>query len=109
VILAGDELFADSVANLRAALPNHLANAAVVTLGKVGTLTETLEYIKLAKRHNYKLIASQRNAETNDDFIADLAVAAGADYFKGGAPARGERVAKWNRLIKIENWLYGND
>ena len=109
IILAGDELFADSVVALRRALPQNLANAVVVTLGKAGTLTETLEYLKLAKRHNYRIIASQRNAETNDDFIADLAVAAGVDYFKGGAPARGERVAKWNRLLKIENWLYGND
>ncbi len=107
LILAGDDLFATSVDNLRPALKDGLANAIVIIPAQVGTLTETIECLKLARRHNYQIIVSHRSGETNDDFIADLAVASAADYFKGGAPARGERVAKWNRLLLLEDLLYG--
>lgn len=108
LILAGDDLYVTSVNKLRATLKNSLSNAIVIIPGQVGSLTETIECLKLAKRHNYKIIISQRAGETNDDFIADLAVAAAADYLKGGAPVRGERVAKWNRLLILEDIIYGN-
>lgn len=108
LILAGNDFFATNANNLRPALKDSLANSIVIIPSQVGTLTETIECLKLAKRHNYKIIISHQGGETNDDFIADLAVASAADYFKGGAPARGERVAKWNRLLLLENLLYGN-
>jgi enolase len=108
LVLAGDEFFATNTNKLRSALKDSLANSIVITPAQIGTLTETIECLKLARRHNYKIIVSHRGIETNDDFIADLAVAAAADYFKGGAPARGERVAKWNRLLLLEDLLYGN-
>ena len=107
IILAGDDFFASNSDNLRPALKDGLANAIVIIPSQVGTLTETIECLKLARRHNYQIIISHRSGETNDDFIADLAVASAADFFKGGAPARGERVAKWNRLALLEDLLYG--
>ena len=69
---------------------------------QVGTLTETIECIKLAKSHGYKLMISHRSGETCDDFIADLAVAVGAEYIKSGSLSRSERLAKYNRLMEIE-------
>lgn len=107
LILTGDDFFSSNTTRLRSALKDHLANAVVIIPSQVGTLTETVECLKLARKHNYQIIISQRRGETNDDFIADLAVASGADYFKGGAPIRGERVAKWNRLLLLEDKLYG--
>ena len=108
LILAGDSLFSSNPEHLRLALKEGLANTTVIIPGSVGTLTESIECLKLARRHNYKIVVSARRGETNDDFIADLAVAAAADYFKGGAPVRGERLAKWNRLLALENILYGH-
>jgi enolase len=108
LILAGDDVFSSSVQRLRLALKDGLANTLVIIPSSVGTLTESVECLKLARRHNYKIVISSRRGETNDDFIADLAVASAADYFKGGAPVRGERVAKWNRLLILENLLYGH-
>lgn len=107
LILAGDDFFATASPRLRSALKDNLANAIVIIPGQAGTLTETIECLKLARRHNYQIIISHRRGETDDDFIADLAVASAADYFKGGAPVRGERVAKWNRLLLLEEKIYG--
>ncbi len=107
LILAGSDIFSSKSENLRSALKDNLANAVVIIPGAAGTLTESIECLKLARRHNYKIIIGSRRGETNDDFIADLAVASAADYFKGGAPTRGERTAKWNRLLKLENLIYG--
>ena len=107
LILAGDDLFATNVNRLRPALKTGLANTIVIIPSQVGSLTETIECLKLAKRHNYKIVISARRGETNDDFISDLAVASAADYLKGGAPVRGERVAKWNRLLTLEDIIYG--
>ena len=109
LILAGDDVFATNAERLRPALKEGLANTVVIIPGQVGTLTETIECLKLARRHNYKIVVSSRRGETNDDFIADLAVASAADYFKSGAPVRGERTAKWNRLLTLENILYGHN
>ena len=72
---------------------------------KAGTLTESDLYAKLAQDHDYKLVVSGLNQETNDKFIADLAVSLGADYFKAGSLARGERTIKYNRLLEIESEL----
>jgi len=107
LLLAGDDLFATNTNLLRSALKTGLANTIVIIPAAVGTLTETMECLKLARRHNYKIVISGRRGETNDDFIADLSVAASADYLKGGAPVRGERVAKWNRLLVLEDIIYG--
>ena len=104
-LLAGNDFFATNTKRLRVALKDHLGNALVIVPAQAGTLTETIDCLQLAKRHNYRIIFSQRRGETNDDSLVDLAVASGADYLKAGAPARGERVSKWNRLLLIESNL----
>jgi enolase len=75
----------------------------LVKPNQIGTVTETINVIKLARSDNWKIIVSHRSGETNDWFIADFAVGMGSDYVKFGAPARGERVAKYNRLLAIES------
>ncbi len=102
LILIGDDLFVTNKKRLEKGIKNKVANAILIKPNQVGTLTETAECIKLAQNNNYKIVVSHRSGETNDDFIADLAVACGADYIKSGAPNRGERVAKYNRLLEIE-------
>lgn len=102
VIIAADDLFASQTSRLRQGLKEKAANAMVIKPVQAGTLSEAMECVKLAKKYGYKLVVSARGSETNDDFIADFAVAIGADWLKSGAPARGERVAKYNRLLEIE-------
>jgi len=75
----------------------------ILKLNQIGTVSEGLEAAKLAKSCGWKIVVSHRSGETNDDFIADFAVGIGAEYIKSGAPARGERLAKYNRLAKIED------
>jgi enolase len=101
-LLVGDDLFVTQVPRLQKGIDMTAANAIIIKPNQVGTITEALETVKLAQKNNYKVIASHRSGETNDDFIADFAVGVGADYLKAGAPSRGERVAKYNRLMKIE-------
>ncbi len=101
MIIAGDDLFTTSSDRLRQGLKEKAANAIIIKPNQVGTLTETVECVKLAQRHGYKVIVSHRSGETNDDFIVDLAVAVGADYLKAGSLSRGERLAKYNRLLEI--------
>lgn len=105
LIIAGDDLFATRTERLRRGLQEKAANAIIIKPNQAGTLSETINCIKVAKRHGYKVIISHRSAETNDDFIVDLAVAVGADYLKAGSITRGERVAKYNRLLKIASFL----
>ncbi|MDO8592532.1 MAG: phosphopyruvate hydratase [bacterium] len=105
IMLVGDDLFVTSLDRLRQGLKEQAANAIIIKPNQVGTLTETIACVKLAKQHNYKIIVSHRSGETSDDFIADLAVAVGADYIKAGSLSRGERVAKYNRLMEIEENL----
>ena len=81
------------------------ANAVLIKPNQVGTITETMECIKLAQKHNLKTMASHRSGDTCDDFISDLAVAAQTDYIKSGSLSRGERLAKYNRLMEIESYL----
>jgi len=105
LIIAGDDLFATRTERLRRGLQEKAANAIIIKPNQAGTLSETINCIKVAKRHGYKVIISHRSAETNDDFIVDLSVAVGADYLKAGSITRGERVAKYNRLLKIASFL----
>ncbi|MFA6394100.1 MAG: phosphopyruvate hydratase [Patescibacteria group bacterium] len=105
IALAGDKLFATRVKRVREALKEKAANTVVIKPGQAGTLTETMECALLAKKHGYKIAVSARGGETNDDFISDLAVALGAEYIKAGSLSRGERVAKYNRLMEIEKDL----
>ena len=101
MMIVGDDLFATKVARLRRGLQEKAANAIIIKPNQTGTLSETMECLMLAQRHNYKVIISHRSGETTDDFIVDLAVASGAQYLKAGSLSRGERVAKYNRLLEI--------
>jgi len=102
VLIIGDDLLATNPMRMEMAKERNACNAAIVKPNQIGTVTETLEAAKLAKSFGWKIMVSHRSGETNDDFIADLAVGISADFIKSGAPARGERVAKYNRLLKIE-------
>jgi enolase len=102
VQLIGDDLFATHPARLKKGIETGAANAVLVKMNQIGTLTETLEVIALAKRHGYRSVVSARSGETEDDTMADLAVAAGAGQIKVGAITRSERLAKYNRLLRIE-------
>lgn len=108
MLLIGDDLFVTQTERLRQGIADKVANAILIKLNQVGTVTETIDCIKIAQQNNYKIMISHRSGETNDDFIADLAVAVGADYIKSGSLARGERLAKYNRLMEIEEQLAGN-
>jgi len=108
MLLIGDDLFVTQTARLRQGIASQAANAILIKLNQVGTVTETIECIKVAQQNNYKIMISHRSGETTDDFIADLAVAVGANYIKTGSTARGERLAKYNRLMEIELQLAGN-
>ena len=105
LMLVGDDLFVTSQERLRRGFKESAANSILIKPNQVGTLSETIACVKLAQKHNYKVIVSHRSGETTDDFIADLAVAVGADYIKAGSLSRGERLAKYNRLMEIEENL----
>lgn len=102
VQLVGDDLFVTNPARIQAGITQKVANAVLIKVNQIGTITETLEAIKLAQSHKYNCMISHRSGETEDTFIADLVVATGVGQIKSGAPARGERTAKYNRLIEIE-------
>lgn len=102
-LIIGDDLLATNIARLKKAIELKACNGILVKPNQIGTLTETIEVTSLAKKSGFAVILSHRSGETNDDFIADLAVGVNADYVKFGAPARGERVAKYNRLLEIYN------
>jgi enolase len=106
VMVVGDDLFATNSNRLRKGIQEKAANSLVIKPSQIGTLTETVECIKLADKHNYRVIISHRSGETNDSFIVDLAVATRADYLKAGSLSRGERVVKYNRLMEIDNIIY---
>jgi len=108
IMIIGDDLFTTNSDRLRMGLKEKAANSILIKPNQVGTLTETIDCIKLAQKHNYKVMVSHRSGETTDDFIADLAVAAGADFIKAGSLSRGERLAKYNRLMEIEINLNNN-
>jgi enolase len=105
VQLVGDDLFVTNTERLRRGIEEGSANAILIKLNQIGTLTETLDAIELAKRARFAAVISHRSGETEDTTIADLAVATNAGQIKTGAPARSERVAKYNRLLRIEEEL----
>lgn len=106
VKLVGDDLFVTNPARLRKGIENGCANSILIKLNQIGTVSETLSAISLAKENGYGTIISHRSGETEDTFIADLSVAVNAGQIKTGAPCRSERTAKYNRLIRIEEQLY---
>jgi enolase 1/2/3 len=101
VELVGDDNFCTNPAIIAAAIERGIANASLIKLNQIGTVTETLEAMAICRRAGYRQFVSHRSGETEDTFIADLAVGTGAGHLKSGAPARGERTAKYNRLIEI--------
>src|SRR5690606_6340578 len=107
VQLVGDDLFVTNPAILAQGIADGLANALLVKVNQIGTLTETLEAVELAKTSGYANVMSHRSGETEDTTIADLAVAVRAGQIKTGAPCRSDRVAKYNRLLRIEEELEG--
>jgi enolase len=100
--VVGDDLFVTNPERLSRGITENSANAILIKLNQIGTVTETLAAIDAARRADYGWIISHRSGETEDTFIADLSVAAGGGQIKSGAPARGERTAKYNRLLRLE-------
>ena len=109
VQLVGDDLFVTNIKRLQRGIKENVANAILIKPNQIGTLTETLDTIQEAKEKGYKTIISHRSGETEDTTIADLAVAVNAGQIKTGAPCRTDRVAKYNRLLNIENQLRNDD
>jgi len=102
VQLVGDDLFVTNVSRLRTGIDRHVANAVLIKVNQIGSLSETLDTVELATRHSYSSVMSHRSGETEDTTIADLAVATNCGQIKTGAPARSDRVAKYNQLLRIE-------
>ena len=105
VQLVGDDLFVTNTERLSKGITNDTANAILIKVNQIGTLTETFDAIEMAKRAGYTCVISHRSGETEDATIADIAVAVNAGQIKTGAPARSERVAKYNQLLRIEDLL----
>ena len=105
VMLVGDDLFVTNVKRIRCGMDLKVANAVLIKVNQIGTLTEAMDAIELAQKNGYKAIISHRSGETEDSFIADLAVAVNAGWIKTGAPCRGERTAKYNQLLRISETL----
>jgi len=105
VQLVGDDLFVTNVARIQQGIDNKAGNAVLIKVNQIGTITETFDAIRLAIQNGYKCMISHRSGETEDSFIADLVVATGVGQIKSGAPARGERTAKYDRLVEIEKEL----
>ena len=104
--LVGDDLFVTNPARIAEGIQKKCANAVLIKVNQIGSLTEALDAIELAHRNGYRTIISHRSGETEDTFIADLAVATGSGQIKTGAPCRSERIAKYNRLLEIEEELF---
>lgn len=102
IMLIGDDLLVTNVKRLQQAIAEKACNAVLIKVNQIGTLSETVECIKLAKKNKMQTVISHRSGETTDDFISDLAVGASADYMKSGSLSRGERICKYNRLLRIE-------
>ena len=106
--IVGDDLFVTNIERLTKGIESKTANALLVKVNQIGSLTETIDAVNLAHKNNYKSMMSHRSGETEDTTIADLAVALNCGQIKTGAPARSERVAKYNQLLRIEEEL-GSD
>ena len=105
VQLVGDDLFVTNTTRLQKGLDLSVANSILIKLNQIGTLTETLDAIELAKKNGYTAVVSHRSGETEDTTLADVVVATNAGQIKTGAPCRTDRVAKYNRLLNVENDL----
>ena len=105
VQLVGDDLFVTNTERLKKGIETRCGNSILIKLNQIGTLTETMAAIRMAQKAGYTAVVSHRSGETEDTTIADLAVAVGAGQIKTGAPSRGERTAKYNRLLRIEEEL----
>lgn len=105
VMLVGDDLFVTNTKRIRCGIDLHVANAVLIKVNQIGTLTEAMDAIELAQMNGYKAVISHRSGETEDSFIADLAVGVNAGWIKTGAPCRGERTAKYNQLLRISENL----
>ncbi len=105
VMIVADDLVTTNIGRLKKAIEEKSCTGVIVKPNQIGTVTETIEFMRTAESDHVSTIASHRSGETNDPFIADFAVGLGANYVKFGAPDRGERVAKYNRLLEIENYL----
>ncbi|MGN1415263.1 MAG: enolase C-terminal domain-like protein, partial [Oscillospiraceae bacterium] len=105
VQLVGDDLFVTNPERLKKGIDMGCGNAILIKLNQIGTVSETIEAVKIAQKAGYKTIISHRSGETEDTFIADLSVGLNAGQIKTGAPSRGERTAKYNRLLRIEEML----
>ena len=103
--LVGDDLFVTNIKRLRCGIDLSVANAILVKVNQIGTLSEALDAVEMAKSAGYRAVISHRSGETEDSFIADLAVATGAGQIKTGAPCRSDRNAKYNQLLRIEEYL----
>ena len=106
--IVGDDLFVTNKKKLEKGIKEKSANSILIKPNQIGTVSETLETIELAKKNNFKTIISHRSGDSEDTFIADLAVATGSNQIKTGSLARSERVAKYNRLLRIEEQLGKN-
>lgn len=104
-LIIGDDLLATNRPRIEKAIKEKACSAVLVKPNQIGTISETLEVIKVSRQAGWKIVVSHRSGETNDEFIADFAVGVGAEHVKFGAPARGERVVKYNRLLAIEEEL----
>jgi len=107
VQIVGDDVFATNIERLKEGISKKAANAVIVKPNQIGTISEAIEFVKLARENNFKIVVSHRSGETEDPFIADFAVGIAADFAKLGAPSRGERICKYNRLLRIEEGLNG--
>ncbi|MCC6013119.1 MAG: phosphopyruvate hydratase [Candidatus Verstraetearchaeota archaeon] len=103
--IVGDDIFVTNINRLKKGIENKAANSIIIKVNQIGTLTETINVVKFALENNYGIIVSHRSGETEDNYIADLAVAFGGGKIKTGAPARGERISKYNQLLRIEELL----
>jgi enolase len=101
--LVGDDIFCTNPTIITEAIARKVANASLIKVNQIGTVTEALDAMQVCQDAGYAQFVSHRSGETEDSFIADLAVGTGCGHMKSGAPARGERVAKYNRLLEIEN------
>ncbi|MPN52734.1 Enolase [bioreactor metagenome] len=107
VQLVGDDIFVTNPERLQEGFNQKVANSILIKLNQIGTVSETMNVIDMAVRHGYSTVISHRSGETDDTFISDLAVAVAAGQIKSGAPARIDRVAKYNQLLRIEEEIEG--
>ena len=108
VQLVGDDLFVTNTKRLKKGIENQAGNAILIKVNQIGTLSESLDAIRMAHQAGYQTVISHRSGETEDTFIADLAVAVNAGQIKTGAPCRSERVSKYNELLRIEEKINGD-